>query len=153
MEIIILVGSPASGKSTFYHEKLAATHLRINLDTLKTRSREKAMMSTYFAGKQQFVVDNTNPTREARARYTVPARAAGYKIICYYIECDHDEAMRRNQERSNSVPAIAIHTFTRKLELPNYTEDFDEIYRVSEGQLYLMAHEVGRYQSQGASSG
>lgn len=33
-EVVIFVGVQASGKTTFYHEKFAATHDHINLDTL-----------------------------------------------------------------------------------------------------------------------
>ena len=39
MEIIILMGIQASGKSTFYRQKFADSHIRINLDMLKTRHR------------------------------------------------------------------------------------------------------------------
>ncbi len=35
MQIMIFVGIQASGKSTFYHQYFANTHLRINLDMLK----------------------------------------------------------------------------------------------------------------------
>jgi transcriptional regulator with XRE-family HTH domain len=37
VEAIIFVGIQASGKSTFYRERFFDTHLRINLDMLKTR--------------------------------------------------------------------------------------------------------------------
>lgn len=37
VEGIIFVGIQPSGKSTFYHDRFSNTHLRINLDMLKTR--------------------------------------------------------------------------------------------------------------------
>jgi predicted kinase len=40
MQAIIFMGIQACGKSTFYHHKFALTHVRINLDMLKTRHRE-----------------------------------------------------------------------------------------------------------------
>ena len=40
MEAVIFVGLQASGKSTFYRERFSRTHVRINLDMLKTRHRE-----------------------------------------------------------------------------------------------------------------
>jgi predicted kinase len=36
MEAIILIGIQASGKSTFFQQQFFATHVRINLDSLKT---------------------------------------------------------------------------------------------------------------------
>jgi hypothetical protein len=39
MAAVIFVGLKAARKSTFCHERFFDTHLRINLDTLKTRQR------------------------------------------------------------------------------------------------------------------
>ena len=39
-ECIIFVGIQGSGKSTFYKENFFKTHVRINLDMLKSRNRE-----------------------------------------------------------------------------------------------------------------
>ena len=43
MEAVILIGIQGSGKSTFYRERFFDTHVRINLDMLKTRQREKLL--------------------------------------------------------------------------------------------------------------
>ncbi|MEQ9548531.1 MAG: hypothetical protein RIM23_02765 [Coleofasciculus sp. G3-WIS-01] len=40
MEAVILIGIQASGKSSFCRDRLYNTHIRINLDMLKTRHRE-----------------------------------------------------------------------------------------------------------------
>ena len=37
-EAVILIGIQATGKSEFYKNKFADTHMRINLDMLKTRN-------------------------------------------------------------------------------------------------------------------
>jgi len=37
MEAVIFVGLQAAGKSTFYRERFFDTHVRINLDMLRTR--------------------------------------------------------------------------------------------------------------------
>jgi predicted kinase len=42
MEAVIFVGIQASGKSTFYCQRFFATHMRISLDMLRTRRRERA---------------------------------------------------------------------------------------------------------------
>lgn len=41
MQLIIFTGIQASGKSSFYLLNVHHSHLRINLDMLKTRHREK----------------------------------------------------------------------------------------------------------------
>jgi predicted kinase len=49
MEAILFTGIPASGKSTFYKERFFATHVRINLDMLKTRKREILILQACLA--------------------------------------------------------------------------------------------------------
>ena len=38
MQLIIFVGLQSSGKSTFYLDKFIDSHIRLNLDMLKTRN-------------------------------------------------------------------------------------------------------------------
>ena len=76
MEAVIFVGIQASGKSTFYLQRFFETHIRINLDMLKTKHREQVLIEACLACKQSFVVDNTNVTKERRARYIRSRRRA-----------------------------------------------------------------------------
>lgn len=62
MEAIIFIGIQGAGKSTFYRHHFFNTHIRINLDMLKTRHREQIFLQACLEAKQPFVVDNTNPT-------------------------------------------------------------------------------------------
>jgi predicted kinase len=39
MQLVILIGIQGSGKSSFFKERFVDTHIRINLDMLKTRRR------------------------------------------------------------------------------------------------------------------
>jgi hypothetical protein len=43
------------------------THVRINLDMLKTKHRQQFLLDACLSGKQPFVVDNTNVTAEVRS--------------------------------------------------------------------------------------
>jgi predicted kinase len=74
VQAVIFIGIQASGKSTFYHQQFALTHLRINLDMLKTRHRAQRLVETCIEVSQSFVVDNTNPTSDDRQRYIEPAK-------------------------------------------------------------------------------
>ena len=135
MEAIIFVGIQASGKSTFYKERFFNTHIRINLDMLRTRNRESLLLRACLEAKQPFVVDNTNITAADRARYIAPAKEAGIRVVGYYFQMSLGECIRRNNEREPRarVPTAAIAGTLKRLEPPMLAEGFDAIYVVSVG--------------------
>lgn len=141
MQAIIFIGIPASGKSSFYKERFFRTHVRINLDMLRTRRRERILLAACLEAKQPFVVDNTNVTREERARYIAPAKAAGIEVIGYYFQSQVKEAIARNSARPEGerIPPQAIWGKFRKLEMPTLQEGFDILYDVRlSGSEFLM---------------
>lgn len=80
MEAIIFIGLQASGKSTFYKERFFSTHVRISMDLLRTRHRERRFLAACLETQQRFVIDNTNPTRVKRAGYIAAAREARFAV-------------------------------------------------------------------------
>lgn len=132
MEMILLIGIPGAGKSTFYQERFAQTHVRVNLDTLKTRRREMALVEACLVGGLPFVVDNTNVTAAERARYIAPARQAGWRVSGYYFLAGLEEAGQRNLQRSGKarVPEKGLRSRWRLLEPPALAEGFDALYSV-----------------------
>ena len=132
MEIILFIGIQATGKSSFFRERFFRTHVRVNLDMLKTRHREKLLVQACLEGQTRFVVENTNVTREERARYIVPAREAGFRVIGYFFESRTVDAVARNRARPevDRVPDVGIYSASKRLELPAREEGFDELYFV-----------------------
>ncbi len=133
MQVIIFVGIQGAGKSTFYRDRFSDTHVRINLDMLRTRHRERTLFEACIACDQHVVIDNTNPTAADRARYIEPAKAAGAEIRGYYFSSRVSEAMRRNIERvgAKRVPDKAILGTAGRLELPTLSEGFDALFYVT----------------------
>ncbi|HYF81757.1 MAG TPA: ATP-binding protein [Clostridia bacterium] len=132
MEIVIFIGMQASGKSTYFKEHFFMTHIRVNLDMLKTRNKERILIEACMKAKQSFVVDNTNPTVEDRRGYIEAAKEAGVKVVGYYFQSDIAECIERNNARidKEKVPVIALRRTHSKLQLPTYDEGFDELYHV-----------------------
>jgi predicted kinase len=132
VQAIIFIGIQASGKSTFYSEHFFQTHIRINLDMLKTRHREKRLLETCLEIGQSFVVDNTNPTPDERKRYIEPAKKQGTQVIGYYFESKIAESIQRNQNRriEQRIPEKGIRGTHARLVLPKYAEGFDRLYYV-----------------------
>ena len=132
MEMILFIGIQATGKSSFYRHRFFRTHVRLNLDMLKTRHRETVLLKACLETKTLFVVENTNVTRQERNRYIQSAREAGFRIIGYMFESRAADAIKRNQERPepDRVPAVAIYTAAKRLELPSPSEGFDQLFGV-----------------------
>ena len=128
---IIFIGIPASGKSSFYFEKFQE-YVHINLDRLHTRNKERLLLEECFQNNLSFVVDNTNPTQRDRTGYINKSKEYGYKIIGYYFQSSINECMERNQGREGKarISDVGVKSVHSKLELPSYSEGFDELYYV-----------------------
>ena len=122
MQALIFCGIQASGKSTFYCQRLLNSHVRISLDLLRTRHRERRLLQLCLDTQARFVVDNTNPTAAERQHYIGPARAAGYSVVGYYFQSIASEALRRNQQRRapEQVPEAGIRGTRGRLEMPGF---------------------------------
>lgn len=133
MEAIIFCGIQATGKSTFYKEHFFRSHVRISLDLVKTRHREERLLEVCLQTQQAFVVDNTNPAKADRSRYIQAARDHKFKVVGYYFRSGIREAMERNKERSGRerIPEVGLKGTFSRLELPDLSEGFDELYYVS----------------------
>jgi len=138
MEAIIFIGIQGSGKSSFYKKHFFHTHIRINLDMLKTRHREQMFVQTCLETNQRFVVDNTNPTVEDRLHYIQPAKAKQFKIVGYYFPPDLEGCKGRNNRRHGKqmIPLVGLLATYKKLIPPTYQEGFDELYSVKIGTNY-----------------
>jgi predicted kinase len=131
-EIIVMCGLPGSGKSTYMKEHLEDTHVRINLDMLKTRRKEKILLTTCVASGIKCVIDNTNVTRAERENYIDIAKLNKIPIKCVYIQKDVKTCISQNKLRPVHVPDIAIYTKNKKFEMPDISEGFDEVIVIPE---------------------
>jgi predicted kinase len=133
VEAIVFCGIQASGKTTFYVERYLHTHVRISLDVLRTRHRERLLLDACIEAGQPFVIDNTNATRRDRERYVAPAREAGFRTVACLFEAHPREAIARNQVRppEQRIPVPGIYGAYKRLERPSAEEGFEELLRVT----------------------
>ncbi|MDZ8050597.1 MAG: AAA family ATPase [Aulosira sp. ZfuVER01] len=132
MEAIIFIGIQGAGKSTFYRDRFFNTHIRINLDMLKTRHREQIIFQACLEAKQPFVIDNTNPTIEERRRYITPAKEKYFRVVGYYFQAVLEDCKQRNKQRppEQIIPLVGLLATYKKLVVPSWEEGFDAIYVV-----------------------
>ncbi|MDQ6799694.1 MAG: ATP-binding protein [Acidobacteriota bacterium] len=136
-ELIIFVGLPGSGKSTYYFAHFAGTHVHVSKDLMKgvrsSDSRQIAMVEESLGSGKPVVIDNTNPSAAIRAPLIAIGKRHGARIIAYYFDCSVKTALIRNQQREEGrgrVPKVAIFVTKKKLQPPAPEEGFDEIHVV-----------------------
>jgi predicted kinase len=136
MECVVLIGLPASGKSSFYQERFAGTHDLVSKDLMRNarapEKRQQQLIAASLAAGRSVVVDNTNPSRAVRAAIIEMAKRHGAAVIAYFFETAAGDALRRNRARlgRERVPDVAIFAVRKRLEPPDASEGFDRIYLV-----------------------
>ena len=130
----MLIGIPATGKSSFYKARLADTHVRVNGDMLRgNRGCETDLIEACLRHGQPLCIDKMNFTRQHREPYLERAKQMGFLRVGYYFASIKRDALQRNQNpdrREKNLPDVAIHNAASKLELPQYREGFDRLFRV-----------------------
>jgi predicted kinase len=141
MEAIIFIGIPASGKSTFYKQRYADTHVRINLDMLKNRKAEEMIFMACLWAQRDVVIDNTNVNRSERAYYIHACKKYNYKKITGYVfDSDVPTCIDRNILRGRPVPDKALVIKSQAMEMPDLDEGFDELHFVEIDELGFVVH-------------
>jgi bifunctional polynucleotide phosphatase/kinase len=138
-ELVIFVGFPASGKSTFCKTYLVPRgYVHINRDTLKTQERCQRAAQDALAQGKSVAVDNTNPSVDIRSQYIAIAKRAGVPVRCFRFNVDEMLAQHLNYFReritagaSAHVPRIGYATFKKQFVEPELSEGFTEIKRIN----------------------
>ena len=136
MELVILVGLQASGKTSFYRERLAATHAHVSKDNFRSNPRparrQRRLIAEAFAAGRSVVVDDTNPTAADRAELVALGRVFGAAVVGYYFPPDLAGSLTRNAGREGRarVPDEAVRIAARRLEPPTPAEGYDRLYEV-----------------------
>lgn len=129
--IILIVGSPASGKSRVCRKYLT-NYSRVNQDELKTFNKCYKCAKKYLDEGKNVVVDNTNKDAITRGKWIKLAQEYNISIDCIYIKIVKNMAIHFNKFRNLSnpkkpVPDIAIHTYFKYLQEPSFNEGFRDI--------------------------
>lgn len=128
-QMIVMVGFPASGKSSYVQEHYKNSHVRVNLDTIKKRDKERTILTAILSTGVNVVIDNTNLTIEHRKRYTDMAKDYGYSVTALCIDVPAAECISIDNKRhkSEKVGTRWINALVRSYELVNEYEDFEDV--------------------------
>ena len=135
--VIMLVGCQACGKSKFSRElqKKNEDVCLVSQDQLGTKAKVLSTYKRYVSSGKSIIIDNTNPTRAGRKEFIDIARShAGYYIHVIFFDFPkalsfHLDAMRTqlSHGKRELLPDVAIHTYFKRLEIPELSEGIDEI--------------------------
>ncbi|XP_037534440.1 bifunctional polynucleotide phosphatase/kinase [Nematolebias whitei] len=139
MEVIVAVGYPAAGKSTFFHTHVIPKgYDYVNRDTLGSWQNCVSACERALRAGRSVAVDNTNPDPESRKRYVDVAKAAGVSCRCFHFSASLDQAKHNNRFREMApsdrkhvkVNDMVFHSFKKHFVAPALSEGFSEILQV-----------------------
>eukprot|EP00063_Salmo_salar_P043064 XP_014017899.1 PREDICTED: bifunctional polynucleotide phosphatase/kinase-like [Salmo salar] len=90
-EVIIAVGFPVSGKSTFFHTHIIPKGY-VNRDTLGSWQSCVSVCERALMEGRSVVVDNTNPDPESRKRYVAVSQCLGVSCRCINFSASLEQA-------------------------------------------------------------
>lgn len=135
-ELIILVGCPASGKSTISNilsEKF--NYKIINQDTLKTKAKCIKCCYEFMNLKYFIVIDATNPTVDCRKEWIVIAKQHNYKTRVMLMTTPREICYHNNQFRmittGKNISEIVYRTYFSKYQIPKKSEGIEQILNVN----------------------
>jgi predicted kinase len=136
IELVVLIGLPGSGKTSFYRQRFAATHAQVSKDLMRNRRDKQAhqmrLVEAALAAGQSVMVDNVNAAVADRQPLIALGRRYGARIVGYLLATPAALCAERNRGRvgRERVPIVAIHAAAKRVETPTSAEGFDELYRV-----------------------
>jgi predicted kinase len=140
MRIVVVIGLPGSGKSTYLEKinapALSSDHIRKLLadDETDQTIHDRVFQTLRYLlrhrleiGRPVTYIDATNLTVGDRRPYVEMARAQGCEVEALFFDVPLDVCRERNARRHRVVPEEALGKMSAKLVPPTVAEGFDRV--------------------------
>lgn len=137
MELVILIGLQASGKSTFRRNQFDPSHVVVSKDNFQNNRRpsrrQEQLIRAAFREGRSVVVDNTNPRVEDRTTLVRLGREYSATVAAYFVRSTVELSLARNAAREGRarVPEVGILSTAKVFVPPSWSEGFDELYYIT----------------------
>ncbi len=136
LEVVILIGLPGAGKSTFRGQRFVETHAVVSKDLIRDHRRperrQQQLVMAALASGMSVVVDDTHSSIQERAGVIATARACGARVVGYFFESPLHDCAARNQRRQarTRAPDVGLLAAARRLVAPTKAEGFTDLLTV-----------------------
>lgn len=150
LEVVLLVGLPGAGKTTFHRARFAETHAHVSRDLFPNNRqparRQQQLIEEALVAGRSLVVDNASVTLEERALIISAARTRGARVVGYWFPVDVPRSLARNELRTGKsrVPKVAIFAARKRLVAPSHAEGFDALFEVDARDGQFVVRELSR---------
>lgn len=147
MQVVIILGYNAAGKSTLVKEFVSQGFVRINRDELGgTLEGQVQYAKLALAAGKNVVLDNTYPTIESRRSIIAAAKEAKASVKCVWLTTSFEDAQLnaclrmvtkhhvllqpeelKKSKDPNSFPPAALFAYRKAFQPPTKAEGFSEI--------------------------
>lgn len=125
--MVLFIGMPGSGKTTYYNTHFKDTHVHINQDLLGSKPKCLKMSRDKIKCGDNVVIDCTNPGQSRRDEFYDIAKRNNYNITTIYFEKD---GRGWNKLRIKPVPSIGYSMYYKYLVEPTENNTSGVLYRL-----------------------
>jgi len=129
LTMVILVGYPGSGKTTFCTKHLPQ-FARVSRDEEKSVDRCLKIADTFLKNNVSVVIDNLNAKKCDRKAFIDLAVKNRAGVFVVHLRVSMPASMKRNKQRDKSVPDVVFYIYRKNFELPEVNEGVDEVFSI-----------------------
>lgn len=141
-DIVVFVGTPAAGKSSFFRTFLQPLgYVRINQDKLGTRQKCLHAAEAELRDGRSVCIDNTNADIATRKHwldlamsFSIPARCVHFTASTTLAQHNNYVRVfgtpRENEEKRELLPKVAFSSYLQRYQAPKMEEGFQDLQEI-----------------------